>query len=353
MPQPPRAALEASLTLVRDRKVGGNVHPSMLKLRFISASRLIKRTARDLIAEVLADEQEAPSQWGEQGNALAAVNLAHVTCQEAELTLRIPDTDWTLAGHPDGLDYANEAGERWNWPTTPKDLKDFGDKPWWGTVFENKAPLFEPGDDPLLVELAYRQGLLYLAMATVGPASLGSASWMPLPRRVWHLPQMRRAGQVIVCLTPYSAMKEEHAFPVDTDLANQHLTRYMAKAAVVVAGVKASDPEHGTIAWDSVKGLGLGEFEMRGKTVEVPADSEVDRLVRARADALARARAATEEAEVLSASLKTWMGTNGHERIKVAGQTLGLVRNPGGWRHYHQAPSVSFQTWGKVSEVEK
>lgn len=351
-----KQALEASLALVRDRPVGGNAHPSMLTARYVSASQLIKRTAKDLIADILADVQRGPedAHWGEDGNAAAETNLAFVRCQEPSLSVPIPGTGGIvpLTGHPDGLDLRNEAGHSAPWTTDS--LHTF-----YATVFENKAPLFEPG--PAQVELYYRQGLLYLAMLldmhARGVRTLPPAGWLADddPRkRVWALPSKVEAGQVVVCIQPKVAAKREQAFPVDADTCAKHLARYLAKAAVVWEGVMNADPGVGERKWDLEKGLGLGEFDLKGE-VKVITDDEFIVLTEKRQAAAARAKTAQDEIDACTDALTIYLKKNEIEEAKVGDFRVVLQRTKGGIRHFIVEDSVSLRVYGprakKTAEV--
>jgi hypothetical protein len=338
-------ALEASLALVRDRPVGGNAHPSMLQHRFISASALVKRTAKQLIEDILADKpQDAEhAHWGEDGNAAAATNLQLVKCQEPSLIIDIPGKAWKLKGHPDGLDLRDEEG--FSGPWTKDSTRTI-----YATVYENKAPIYEPGLDQQ--ELYYRQGLLYLAMLhrmhTEGVRTLYPASWLAkddVRNRPWALPSNLEVGQVVVCIQPKVAAKREQAFPVDAETCTKHLERSLAKAAVVVEGVEAKDPGVGEHKWDNEKGAGLGEFDLRGKVPEVTAE-EVIRITEARHEASLRVKEAQAEVDALTESLERYLKANGIEEAKVGPFRVVLQRQKGGLRHFIVGDSVSLRVYG-------
>lgn len=353
----PARALEASLALVRDRPVGGNPHPSMREHRYVSASQLVKRTAKDLIAAILADKPADPkdAHWGEDGNAAAGTNLAFVRCQEPALHVVIPHSQdegdggfWTLNGHPDGLDLRSADGRAWGWHGHHGVAVE--PMSWFATVFENKAPLFPP--DLKQRELYYRQGLLYLAMLNVmharGARSLGAAEWLSDddPRkRAWALPEVLVPVQVVSCIQPKVAEKVEDAFPVDADACEKHLARYLEKAAVVVRGVRADDAEVGAAEWDTVKGKGLGEFSIKGAATIVTAE-EVMRLTEARQAAAARRDAAAEEVDACTESLKNYFRHHGIAEAKVGEWRVQMRPVKGGIRHFVVDDSESLFVYG-------
>jgi len=364
----PTQVLYASLALVRDRKVGGNAHPSMLRGRFISASRLIQRTARDLIEEVLRDEPRDPREahYGEDGNAKAAINLAAIRCQEPTLVVAIPGTkraeddprSWTLDGHPDGIGIHREDAAAWRWTPTNSEAVHYA------AVFENKAPMFEPGDAK--VEVYYRQGLLYLAMLVqmhdAGVRVLAPAEWLDEEdprRRTWALPDRLEPAQVVVCIQPFVAEKREQAFPVDRGFLAKALQGRLEKAAVVVRGIQAKDPDVGTVEWDAVKGKGLGEFDLKG-AIPVLSDTEFVQMVAEERVLAAAKKQAGEAHDAAKAALETYLRVKGVEEATVpcddgSPYRVVLQATKGGIRHFTVEDSVSLRVYGgpKKPKAEK
>ncbi|MCA1811492.1 MAG: hypothetical protein LC623_05720 [Halobacteriales archaeon] len=375
-------ALEASLSLVRDRKVGGNTHPSMLRHRYVSASRLVQMTAKALITDILADEDRDPegAHWGEDGNAKAEKNLAAVKCQEPSLAVPILGTGfdggtsgpslspWVLTGHPDGLAITTtgENGADRDPFTLAWSFSGGAERglavPWFATIFENKAPLFTPGADK--VELYYRQGLLYLAMLhamheRLRARVLHPAAWLADedPRkRPWMLPETLEPGQVVVCIQPSTEQKREQAFPVDAAACAKHLDFYLRKAAVVVEGVEAKDPGVGERKWDAEKGAGLGEFTIKG-AIPVLGDDEVVRITAQRQAAQMRRDEADEEVERLTTALRDYLRAKGVEEATVpcdggSPYRVVLQRTKGGLRHFVVEDSVALRVYGGVKKAK-
>lgn len=354
----PPLALEHALRVVRDVNQKTNAHPSMLRTRTISASRLVKATAAELAAEILRDDQTVdPKQvhWGSNGNALAAMNLANVACQEPSLRLSLgvgSPVSWMLMGHADGLAYhdANGTEYRWNDP-----IGDATGYPWWATVYENKAPLHDYDDHQ--VDKAYRQGLLYLAMAMHQMNDeMTSAAWLD-ERRVWCQPSLRHPGQVIVCLTPYDSPKRELTFPVTREACDAHLDRYVEKARAVIQAIEADDAEVARKLWDDVKGKGLEEFAEE-RLPEITDAQFADAIEEERMWAATKKEAEDNHAvakEVLENALKV----RGLDEVKVpceggAPYRVVLQKSKGGLRHFIQAPSTSLRVYGgpKTKELQ-
>ncbi len=361
MTPPPAAVLEASLALVRDRPVSGNAHAPMLANRYISASRLIKISARDLITEILTPPAHDPTDahWGENGNALADVNLRNVPCKEPTLRVPIPGTNWLLEGHCDGLDIVRgDSGRIFGWDFRGfSPLDPHGDDVHYATIYENKAPLHDAG--LYGVELAYRQGLLYMGMLqhahTGGIRELPHAPWGgapvgPMLNKAWALPTKLVPGQVVVCLQPYDSPKREEAFPVTQDATQAHLDRYLEKARVVIAGVQADDAEIGDRDWDSVKDKGLNEFRI-GTPIDIPDAANLLGVVEAERQAAAAKKIAEDAHDARKAELESYLKAHHLEEASVpceggAPYRVVLERRAGGMRHFIQAPSTSLRVYG-------
>lgn len=343
-------ALENALSLVRDRVELGNTHPSMLQTRTISASRLVKVTARDLAKEILTDDQTMKPEdvhWATNGNALAAMNLRQVPCQEPELRVLITGSGWTLTGHADGVAFHNQDGYPWHFSAMPSEQDKEG--PWFGTVYENKAPLFDYDDAD--IEKAYRQGLLYLSMLMHQPRRVGIASWLRKTERDdefgWDLPAAREPGQVVVCVTPYDSPKHEHAFPVTRDACEKHLSRYLVKALAVIKAVEADDPEVAAKEWDDKKDAGLGEFDLRERVMVINDDADFALALDIERVAAEQKRIAEEAHEAAKATLERYLKTRGLEEAEVNGCRVKLQRTKGGLRHFMVDDSVSLRVYGK------
>ncbi len=343
----PTQAMEAALAKVRDRREITNTHPSMLRTRTISASRLIKATARELAKEILLDDQTQDPEdahWATNGNALAAMNLVGVECQEPSLRFPLPaqgpgTIPWMLTGHADGLAYHDAAGKEYHWSDP---LGPAAGAKWWGTVYENKAPLHDYDD--YQVDKAYRQGLLYLAMAMHGiNDEMSAAAWLN-EARVWIQPTLRFPGQVVVCLTPYDSPKREVAFPVTREACDAHFDRYVEKAVAVIQAVEADDVEVAGVLWDDVKDKGLDEFDS-GDVPELT-DQDLAHAVEEERMWAATKKEAEENHALVKEALERVLRSKGLEEVKVNGYRVVLQRSRGGLRHFIQAPSTSLRVYG-------
>lgn len=268
MPTPdtmPDAALEAFHALTRDRSRGGNPHPPMLKNRYVSGSQTVKLTCQHLAALIAGTEKDdGDPHWGENGNALADINLARVPYGENEAAVGIAGTEdesekpWLFIIHADGLTLTNRDGHIYRPPGPNGSLLDdylFHGQPWWLGIHEHKAPIVPYDDDAY--DIARRQA--YAVMGAIMACHEAGASSLPPafyiakddPRhRDFPLPEQLFAGAVNLICAPYSAEREERLERITAQVARQELDRCLAKARAAIWTAIGKDP-NAAAKWDA------------------------------------------------------------------------------------------------------
>lgn len=262
----PDAAFEAVKSLTRDRSRGGNPHPSMLLNRYVSGSQTVKMKCVDLAALIAGAPDEGDAHWGENGNALADINLVNVRYGENEAAVPIEQTsteegdrDWLFIIHADGI-VVTDADGRTMHPNQANGAHRLAGEvarshdPFWLGVIEHKAPVFPYDEDSF--DIARRQGLAFMGAALrcheAGARFLPPAGYLAKsdPRNApMPLPEDLRAGSITLIAAPYTEERTEKPERVTRQQAAQELDRLLGKARAAVWTATGRHPD-AAARWD-------------------------------------------------------------------------------------------------------
>lgn len=258
----------------------GNVHTPMMDNHYISCSQLVSRTAEEMATLILREAglidgemDDVPSYWSYKGNALGDRALEDVAHKEINFRVPIASTNWTLSGNCDGVEDID------------------------GHVFvyEHKAYGHPTAKK---IEVAKRQGILYLAMAwwnhihrNGNADGIDSAGDMPTPKAdtifspaayaegetAFTWPKESVPGGVLVCVAPNFPPAQIHEYDVSPEECEEVLAYYIAKAKAIINAVQSGDPALARDTWDR-KDPGSMEFVRDLEDFNEPIPDDFDAL---------------------------------------------------------------------------